>query len=76
MKVVDAHGETCMFITIYLGVSCPNFIISSFNFQVKIYLHINCPHVDLVDLVLAYMFIRCYRSIMQHDVVDYNVMKS
>lgn len=60
MRVVDAKGETCMFITIYLGVSCPNFIISSFNLQVEIQLHINCSHVDLVDLVtLAYMFIRC-----------------
>ncbi len=59
-RVVNAKGETCMFITIYLGVSCPNVIISSFTFQVKIQLHINCLLVDLVDLVtLAYMFIRC-----------------
>ncbi len=59
-RVVNAKGETCMFITIYLGISCPNFIISSFTFQVKIQLHVNCLHVDLVDLVtLVYMFIRC-----------------
>jgi hypothetical protein len=51
---------------ICLGVLFPNFIFLNFKFQVKIQLHISCPHLGLVDL-----FIRCLLLSEQLSFIDH-----